>query len=260
MMSVKTDAEKAAKRGRGFQCVRSMQRGVENINTKSRLEDHIRKTHLTPDQLPFYCALCLFRCTRREDLYRHVTHYNWHAARLADEKGNRIPDSPDYLVENPNPYIIGSTDSDYIKLSKGDSRVHLLLRQKGVETTLPSDFIARAAEEITNPMSEIEELLAVPTFEVTPPTISQDLAVQPLWKAFLSFMEGTRPPAVSITASQLPSATSVQPVLASNTATCQPTGLFAQPIPPIDTSQLPRSLFQQLTSGIQPPSTSETST
>ena len=107
-------------------------------------------------------------------------------------------------------------------------------------------------------MSEIKDSLAVPTFEVTPLTTSQDLAVQPLWKAFLSYMEGTRPPAVSITASQLPNSTSVQ--LASETATCQPTGLFAQPIPCMDTSQLPRSLFQSLTSGIQPPSTSETST
>ena len=141
-----------------------MQRGVEYINTKSRLEDHIRKTHLKPDQLQFYITLCLFRCTRREDLYRHVTHYKWHAARLIDEKGNRIPDSPDYLAENLNPYIIGSTDSDYIKLSKGDSKIHFLLRQKGEQTTLPSDIIARAAQETTNPMSEIEEPLAVSTF------------------------------------------------------------------------------------------------
>ena len=70
---------------------------------KAEGRDHIRKQHLDADQLPFYCTLCLFRCKRREELRRHVSYYNRHAARLIDEKGNAIQDSPDVLVENLKP-------------------------------------------------------------------------------------------------------------------------------------------------------------
>ena len=85
-------------------------------------------------------------------------------------------------------------------------------------------------------------------------------------------MEGTRQPevslhtqpssAVSVIAWQPRSTPPEQPVLASETVTCQPSGFFSQPMPMIEmgTSQLHSSLSNRQISGIQPLSTTDTST
>ena len=228
-MSTRSDEEKAARRGRGFQCVRCLKKGVEYINIKSRVEDHICKTHLAPDQLPYNCTLCLFRCTKKEDLQRHLTHYRGHIARLQDNKGNRMPDSPDFLIENPNPYILGS-DSDYIKLSKSDSQVHFLLKSKA-EETLPTDIIIQAAKEIINPVPETEETPLIPTTEAT--TTVKDPAIQPIWQMFLSMLEVNKqkglplPPTATIPAGQ----NSFLPATPAPTAPVSPSVPLAMQVP-----------------------------
>ena len=53
------DIERAKKRrGRAFlctSCYNKSERQVKKIDEKGRIEDHILKTHMTPERWPFYC-------------------------------------------------------------------------------------------------------------------------------------------------------------------------------------------------------------
>ena len=139
--------------GRGYQCRHCLKDGKEYIQEKQRVEDHIRKQHLNADQLPFYCTLCLFRCTRREELRRHVLYYKWHAARLTDEKGNAIQDSPDFLVENPKPYTIGL--QDYIVLSREDSDSYFAQRREARRASSDTgDLLSQAVQALHRQVGE----------------------------------------------------------------------------------------------------------
>ena len=48
------------------------------LDRRQRLVGHLLKTHVSLDQVPYYCNLCNFRCTAKEDLARHVTNYKRH--------------------------------------------------------------------------------------------------------------------------------------------------------------------------------------
>ena len=157
--------------GRAYQCRHCLRSGKEYIQEKQRVEDHIRKTHLAPDQLPFYCTLCLFRCTRRDDLLKHVNHYRCHAARLIDDSGNKIPDSPQYLVANQDPYVIGQ--QDYLVLSKEDSEAYFQQRREAKRAASGTgDLLALAVQELGTPES-FQDLMVNPGQTVNQvPTIS----------------------------------------------------------------------------------------
>ena len=45
------------------------------------MESHVYKTHIPLERLPFYCKLCIFRCTTQEDLERHVQNFGPHKTR-----------------------------------------------------------------------------------------------------------------------------------------------------------------------------------
>ena len=139
------DMEKAKHRGRGYQCVRCLNEGKEVILEKCRLEDHIRKCHLSLDQLPFYCSLCLFRYTEKAQLKDHVSKYKWHKQML---KEKNVEDSPQFLKENPTPYQIGK--ADYIMLSYEDSISYFHQKgQTGRKTSnSDSDLLDEAVREI----------------------------------------------------------------------------------------------------------------
>ena len=126
------DIERAKKRGRAYlctSCYHKSERQVKKIDEKGRIEDHILKTHVTPERWPFYCTLCLFRCTRREQLDHHVTSYQRH---MDMASARQIKDSSPWLVESPNPYQI--SEFDYAKLSQEESLQFYLQRHgsKGV--------------------------------------------------------------------------------------------------------------------------------
>ena len=57
-----------------------------HINEKRRVISHIYKEHVRLDEAPFYCKVCLFRCTDEESLRRHVRPevYPAHHQRMAD--------------------------------------------------------------------------------------------------------------------------------------------------------------------------------
>ena len=126
------DIERAKKRGRAYlctSCYHKSERQVKKIDEKGRIEDHILKTHVTPERWPFYCTLCLFRCTRREQLNHHVTSYQRH---MDMASARQIKDSSPWLVESPNPYQI--SEFDYAELSQEESLQFYLQRHglKGV--------------------------------------------------------------------------------------------------------------------------------
>ncbi|KAH3851868.1 hypothetical protein DPMN_094355 [Dreissena polymorpha] len=64
------------------------------------MADHVLKHHFPLDQAPFYCSLCLFRCSSREALNKHVTDYKRHAV-FAPMQGGE--DQSRYLIENTHP-------------------------------------------------------------------------------------------------------------------------------------------------------------
>ena len=105
--------EKAKKRGRAYQCLAChFKKGQRWIDEIGKLEDHILRSHMPPERVPFSCQLCLFKCLRRDQLLRHVSHYARHVTMAA---GRNIVNHEPWLRSSENPYVI--TELDYFKLS-----------------------------------------------------------------------------------------------------------------------------------------------
>ena len=55
---------KAKHRERAYQCLPCFHKeGRTTTDVKGRIEEHILKNHVKPDEVPFYCRLCMFCCT-----------------------------------------------------------------------------------------------------------------------------------------------------------------------------------------------------
>ena len=137
--------EKMARhKGRAYQCLRCChQGGKEVIDVKARIECHIMKTHLSLDQVPFYCSLCLFRCSDKATLLEHVTKFNRHEV-MAKMKG--VAGNTECLKENPNPYQIGL--DDYFVFSQEESTQVFLNRMKSKKGTSSNrDVLSEACQE-----------------------------------------------------------------------------------------------------------------
>ena len=83
------------------------------VDEIGKLEDHILRTHIPPERIPFVCQLCKFKCLRQEQLVRHVTHYARHVSMAA---GRSIIDHGPYLCRSQNPYQV--MEMDYFKWSQ----------------------------------------------------------------------------------------------------------------------------------------------
>ena len=125
---------------RAYQCLHSLHKKDEiYIEAKYRVANHILKHHLSLDDVPYYCKLCLFRCFKEGELRDHVRTFGRHALMLK-EKG--IQDSDEMLVINKVPYVIG--ERDMVALSVEESARHWASKVKGkdlltqaVETGIP---------------------------------------------------------------------------------------------------------------------------
>ena len=104
-------------------------------------------------------------------MLKHVNHYRCHAARLIDDSGNKIPDSPQYLVANQDPYVIGQ--QDYLVLSKEDSEAYFQQRREAKRAASGTgDLLALAVQELGTPES-FQDLMVNPGQTVNQvPTIS----------------------------------------------------------------------------------------
>ena len=121
--------ERARRMGRAWQCMRCLnEEGKRVVDRKSRIEEHLMKTHLPLTQVPYYCKLCLFRCQKREQLDHHVEVHKRH--KTMAEKRN-IKDSSVCLVANAKPLVFGP--GDYAMLSSEQSLQHFL-GFRGTET------------------------------------------------------------------------------------------------------------------------------
>ena len=156
------DIDRAKKRGRAYLCTacyHKSDRQTRKIDEKGRLEDHILKTHVAPERWPFFCTLCLFRCTRREQLTHHVDNYQRH---LDMASAPQLKNSFPWLAESPNPYKI--SEFDYAKLSQEESLQFYLQRHgakldKGNASSNPINSALRRMSEGTLVDDIAQELL-----------------------------------------------------------------------------------------------------
>ena len=111
-----TEAVSRAKhKGRAYQCIPCYHKeGKETIDVKGRIEEHILKNHVSLDEVPYYCRLCLFRCQRHDQLLQHVTSYARHREMVNKRK---VTDHSQFLLTSPNPHQF--TKIDYCKVSRG---------------------------------------------------------------------------------------------------------------------------------------------
>ena len=140
------DVDKAKHRGRAYQCLRCFhQQGVSVIDVKQRIEEHIMKIHLSLDQVPFYCSLCLFRCRDRATLDDHVKNFSRHKQMVADRKCNN---SSGFLKENPTPYKFGQEDY-YVYSQEESVNIYVQKSQtkKGPQET-HHDLVEQAVSDV----------------------------------------------------------------------------------------------------------------
>ena len=146
---------------------------------KIRVEDHIMKMHLSLDEVPFYCSLCMFKCKMSTTLDNHLVRYRRHAL-IAEEKKVDAADGS-CLKANTNPYQI--QDTDYQKLDRDDSRVNFLLRKQGDQPALlPEDLLDAPVRQ-----SQISEVESGPTSAVNTSNKEQ------LWDLFQDFIQKQAP-------------------------------------------------------------------
>lgn len=149
------------------------------IDVKQRIEEHIMKIHLSLDQVPFYCSLCLFRCRDRATLDDHVKNFSRHKQMVADRKCNN---SSGFLKENPTPYKF--SQEDYYVYSQEESVnifVQKSLTKKGPQET-HHDLVEQAvsdvftaAEEPMNP-TDVSTTMTTDTSSMGDPKAMQELS------------------------------------------------------------------------------------
>ena len=100
-------------------------KGERWVDEFGKLEDHILRHHMEPERVPFFCRLCKFKCMRRDQLVRHVSHYARHVTMAASRQ---IVDHTPWLVASSNPYRV--TEMDYRKFTQDESLNFFLEKQK----------------------------------------------------------------------------------------------------------------------------------
>jgi hypothetical protein len=135
----------SGQRRRAYQCLKCYHRMDKvYVEAKYRVYNHFLKEHMSLDQAPYYCRLCLFRCFKREELEKHVHSFRRHNLVLQEKN---IPDSPEFLVSNSSPYLI--TDRDVAALSAEDSKRHWLSISK------KPDILSQAIQSVLPDLSPI---------------------------------------------------------------------------------------------------------
>ncbi|KAH3839967.1 hypothetical protein DPMN_113407 [Dreissena polymorpha] len=117
------------------------------IEAKYRVYNHFLKEHISLDQAPYYCRLCLFRCFKRKELEKHF--HSFRRFNLVLQEKN-IPDSPEFLVSNPSPYLI--TDRHAAVISAEESKRNLLSISK------KPDILSQAIQSVLPDLSPISNL------------------------------------------------------------------------------------------------------
>ena len=140
-------------RGRAYKCL-----NCGHTNEKRRVISHIYKEHVRLDEAPFYCKVCLFRCTDEESLRRHVRPdvYSAHHQRMTDFRmQGTILEPHQILMRSLKPKHL-EEGLDYLRLTAKESerggRMSLALLLQ-CPSNLPDPRICWTAFWITIPKS-----------------------------------------------------------------------------------------------------------
>lgn len=124
-------------RGRAYKCLHC--RGNNPcIGEKRRVEAHVYKTHVPLESSPFYCKLCMFRCTAQDDLERHVQNFNPHRERAAQQGDDFNVEG--CLMKSANPYYVTSADMVCLSIEESEK-----IWQKRKKSTSKLDLPPRTA-------------------------------------------------------------------------------------------------------------------
>ena len=93
------------------------------------MEDHILKTHIGHDRIPYNCRLCMFKCMTQHQMNHHMNHYSRHLTRAREPA---VTNHQEWMEASPIPYKIGETD--LLKLSQEESVVFFLKKQSGEQS------------------------------------------------------------------------------------------------------------------------------
>lgn len=70
---------RARHRGRAYICLACLYQKKERVvDEHAKMEDHILRNHIEMARIPFFCQLCKFKCLKREQYERHISHYCRH--------------------------------------------------------------------------------------------------------------------------------------------------------------------------------------
>ena len=116
--------DRAKHRGRAYLCLAChYTKKLRYVDEHGKMEDHILRNHIEADRIPFFCSLCKFKCLKKDQFVRHLSHYARHVSMAAARK---IVDHSPWMVESTNPYPVG--DMDMVKLSQEESLKFFLER------------------------------------------------------------------------------------------------------------------------------------
>ncbi len=119
---------------------------------KRRVISHMYKCHIPLDQAPYYCTVCLFRCTDESTLLRHVKTYDGHRQKMAEmaARGNPTTDTA-ALLKSLNPHIMRE-GVDYVRL---DHRTSEEVWSNRVRQPTARPAPVTAQEGVTNILDDI---------------------------------------------------------------------------------------------------------
>ena len=143
--------------------------GERRIGEAGPMQDHVLKYHVSQDQVPYYCRLCMYRCQTRGQMEHHVRHNAKHVA-MATSRG--VTNHEEWQVESPVPYRVG--EKDLLKFSKEQSLLYYLQRQSPQTVQQPN---ATGVVDVQVPDDPLEILTAETLnqgFISIPEEISQD--------------------------------------------------------------------------------------
>ena len=129
MLYPKEAPEKAKKRGRAYLCMHCEKAtGEKRIGELGPMEDHILKTHVSRDRVPYSCRLCTFKCQTKSQMDHHITHYTRHIA-AARNMNIHVTNHQKWIIASPMPYKIDGADMK--KFSQEESLMYFLKKQLG---------------------------------------------------------------------------------------------------------------------------------
>ena len=167
---------RAKKRGWAYMCLACHhQKGERCIGELGTMVDHVLKSHVSRDRVPYYCRLCLFKCMTRQQMDHHTTHYRRHVA-MASVRG--VTNHAEWQQVSPIPYSI--SDSDLLKFSQEESLLYYLKKMANVTTPLQksvSQMVAASTDLLASSLSA--ETLQQGFIEATPASMSPIQSQQP---------------------------------------------------------------------------------